>query len=843
MIAVGLLLFGGAAMAQTREARLAALGEQIREHHGRLTPDLIETMGRSTLQASGRQRFYGAWRVLHYYENNGADADFKRWGSEFRRAAARDHDPRLAALPEIMSAPEPVYSGRAKVLDDEVWARFDGLGPDVRRVVQAERLGLAVYLEQWAAATTIGAPLAADLDGADPLTWPLAAEVNSELSSTLSDLGDHLGALDRMAAAAALDRKIGSATQDAERVFNLAYLASEAGEHRAAEQLVALHREVIKTSGGPRAVFNNHYLCALVADAQAQWTKVLDCLDAIGPQLDSPEDSVAVDALRMRIEVKARLGDARGARQGLARLRAAPDGLGAEDPLFDLFSQAYILRAEGRGVEAFDVYDQWRRKRMLSLVQDQQRKVTDIGSALQTELDAQRQRRAHAEDDARLQRGLNTAWAVAAGLLALLTASGGAWILYQRRVSRQLREARARAEAASQAKSTFLATMSHELRTPLNGMLGLAQALKLEPLETGEREQVELLEDSGRNLLTLLNDVLDLSKIEAGKLEIAPIPGDLALVCGRLARVHAPLAAEKGLKIGFVAAEDMPANLSFDPVRVRQCVSNLLSNAVKFTAAGEVTMRLRCGPLEEGEVMALIEVSDTGVGMSSETLAKLFGAYVQADASTARRFGGTGLGLNITRRLAQMMGGDVTVESHEGMGSTFTLSFRCQAEEPELDQEDGVEEPTVLSDLQGARILLVEDHPVNRKIVNLMLGPFGCAIVEAEHGQAALDRLDIERFDVVLMDVNMPVMDGLEATRRIRGHSGWKDLPVIGLTADVIEDQVLACREAGMDDFVIKPVDMASLVAALIRAVRSRDVRQQDRIHGLGANAGSTSWR
>ena len=834
MIAAGVLLFGGPALAQTREARLAALGEQIRSHHGRLTPDLVESMGRSALQARGRQRFYGAWRVLHYYANNGADADFKRWADEFRRAASRDHDPRLAALPEIMSAPEPVYSGRAKILDDKVWARFDGLGADVRRAVQTERLGLAVYREQWAAAATIGAPLAADLDGDDPLTWPLAAEVNADLPSTLSDRGDHLGALDRMAAAATLDRKIGSATQDAERVFNLAYLASEAGEHRAAERLLALHREVIKTSGGPRAVFNNHYLCALVADAQAQWTKVLDCLDAIAPQLDRPEDATAVDALRMRIEVKARLGDARGARRDLARLRAAPGDLGAEDPLFDLFSQAYVLRAEGRGEEAFDVYDQWRRKRMLSLVQEQQRKITDIASALQTELDAQRQRRVHAEDDARLQRGLNTAWAAAAGLLGLLTASGGGWIIYQRRVSRQLREARERAEAASQAKSTFLATMSHELRTPLNGMLGLAQALKLEPLEPGEREQVELLEDSGRNLLTLLNDVLDLSKIEAGKLEIAPIPGDLALVCGRLARVHAPLAAEKGLKITFVGAEGVPASLSFDPVRVRQCVSNLLSNAVKFTAAGEVVMRLRCEPLKTGEVMAVIEVSDTGVGMSPETLAKLFGAYVQADASTARRFGGTGLGLNISRRLAQMMGGDVAVESREGVGSTFTLSFRCEVEDLGLDQVDGVEELAV-SDLQGARILLVEDHPVNRKIINLMLGPFGCAIVEAEHGQAALDRLEIERFDVVLMDVNMPIMGGLEATRRIREHSGWRNLPVIGLTADVMEDQVLACREAGMDDVVVKPVDMAGLVAALTRAVRSRWARGQDRGHGLQA--------
>jgi len=231
-------------------------------------------------------------------------------------------------------------------------------------------------------------------------------------------------------------------------------------------------------------------------------------------------------------------------------------------------------------------------------------------------------------------------------------------------------------------------------------------------------------------------------------------------------------------------------------------------------------MTLRCDPLADGEILATIRVADTGVGMSPETLAKLFGAYVQADAATTRQFGGTGLGLNITRRLAGMMGGDVTVESQKGVGSTFTLSFRCGSLAAEAPQAEA-EEAAAPFDLQGRRVLLVDDHPVNRKVVGVMLAPFGCVVVEAEHGQAALDRLETESFDVVLMDVNMPVMGGLEATRRIRARPDWAGLPIIALTADVMDDQVQACREAGMDDFVVKPVDMAALVSAVTRAGRA----------------------
>ncbi len=384
---------------------------------------------------------------------------------------------------------------------------------------------------------------------------------------------------------------------------------------------------------------------------------------------------------------------------------------------------------------------------------------------------------------------------------------------------RALETAKVQAETASQAKSEFLTLMSHELRTPLAGMLGLAQALKLEPLEPGEREQVELLEDQGRALLGLLNDVLDLAKIEAGKLEIAPIPGDLGQLADRVVRLNAPLAREKGSDIVLTIDEALPASLVFDPLRVRQCLANLISNAVKFTPAGQIQVRVSCAPAANGRVMAKVVVADTGVGMNPAVLDKLFAPFTQADASVARRSGGTGLGLNITRRLAQMMDGAVTARSVEGQGSTFTLTFACAppATEALLPAVDGEGQNPPL------RLLVVDDYPINRKVIGMMLTPLGCKVAEAGDGQAALDALRADEFDMVLIDFNMPVMGGLEATRRIRAEAGWKQLPIICLTAGVTDRERDDALQAGMDAFVEKPVELAALVSTIGRFDRRTD--------------------
>lgn len=378
------------------------------------------------------------------------------------------------------------------------------------------------------------------------------------------------------------------------------------------------------------------------------------------------------------------------------------------------------------------------------------------------------------------------------------------------RQGRALEQAKSEAEIASQAKSEFLALMSHELRTPLNAMLGLAQALKLEPLEPGEREQVELLEESGRTLVALLNDVLDFAKIEAGKLELSPVNSDLAQLVDRAVRLHQPQAREKGSSITLQVDASVPPSLTFDPLRVRQCLANLISNAVKFTPFGQILVRVGCQPVEGGRARIKITVADTGVGIRPEVLERLFTPFVQADPATARRTGGTGLGLNITRRLAQIMGGEVTAKSEIGKGSTFVLTFLC-----DLPVAAPAEAGKAAS--SPLRLLVVDDYPLNRKVIGMMLAPLGCEIVEAGDGQGAIDALNRRDFDMMLLDFNMPRMGGLEATRRIRAEPRWAELPIICLTAGVMDDERAAGLSAGMDAFIEKPIEMSALHAILDR--------------------------
>jgi signal transduction histidine kinase len=818
LLALALIPFctTGVARAESRVERLRALGEEIRAHHGRLSPTDIEAVGKAAMSTSGRARLYGLWRTLSYYRNNGQDADFERWADEGRRVAARDKDAPLQAVISVLSASKTAMSAPGRQIDFTLLARLVHQNKDVDHVVELERLRLEANQDQWAAATRSGAKLLAAIHD-EPMALPIAAEAHTLLSRVSADLGDDRGALEHLADAIAIDRQTGADTQDAERVYNLSLLALKADEFASAEMLWRLHGEVIATSGGPRAPFFHAYLCAAIADAQSQPSRVLTCLQPVASALDRADDSWTLSALRLRLAAHARTGDAAGARGDLLRLQGAPARLKGDDAS-DQLSRAYVLRAEGKGLAAFEAMDLSRRRTLWRLHEDHQRRIADIAGALQTALDAERDKGQRAEREAQVQSRLSLAWSLVAGLLGIVALGAVTFVFQQRRTARALAQARERAEAASQAKSTFLATMSHELRTPLNGMLGLAQTLKLEPLEPGEREQVELIEDSGRNLLTLLNDVLDLSKIEAGKLRIAPLRADLGRKCERMVRIYGVLAADKGITLTLDIDKDIPPTLIFDPVRVRQCLSNLLSNAIKFTETGGVTLRLRCRPSGDHEVIARISISDTGIGMSPEARTRLFGAFEQADATTAHRFGGTGLGLNITRRLAKLMGGDVTVESQAGAGSTFTLSFRCQV--PTVDAPSASRGHDVSTPLpSNLKILLVEDHPVNRKVIGLMLTALECQLAEAENGQVALDRLATEPFDLILMDVNMPVLGGLEATRRVRAELGLDAIPIIGLTADAMDHQVQACLDAGMTDVVIKPVELAALLSSMGRVM------------------------
>ena len=380
------------------------------------------------------------------------------------------------------------------------------------------------------------------------------------------------------------------------------------------------------------------------------------------------------------------------------------------------------------------------------------------------------------------------------------------------------------AEAASKAKTDFLAAMSHELRTPMNAVLGSAALLARTDLTAEQRGLVTMLSDGGSVLMHVLNDVLDLSKIEAGKLLIDPTTVDIHDFARRCAALWRANAQDKGLGFNLSISPRTPQYLTVDATRCGQIAFNLVSNAVKFTESGAVSLNLDAEETAPGAWTLVLSVTDSGIGMSRETLDSLFGAFQQADRSTTRRFGGTGLGLSISQKLAQMMGGEITAVSREGLGSIFTLRLPCTAASSVSPAVSAEVRPDTRQPRDSARILVAEDNPANQRIIDLFLRPIGAEVTLVENGQQALDALATGAFDLVLMDMQMPVLDGLEATRRLRAGGGPNaDIPVLALTANVMEGHRQACEAAGMDGHIAKPIDARLLLAAVMSALEEVD--------------------
>ena len=804
-LAVG-LAWPAAIEAQPEQSNALSLARAIERRAEATSFADLERFGEAASHARGREALRRLHHVAFILLNQSEFDRFQHWNGLLADKARGESDRRyvdIAAIDALKarndngeSAVAPQITGYADT-EPDWFARVHAITIEALLLGNERKAGAALKrLFQAEALIPSGDP---DAPAAESDVW-------GTIGIELIQLNDLEGSAEAFQKADFNASDNGYPRPDFDDVYNMAYLATQLGDRDLAEQIVAIHHRLAVRSDLPHLDVWDKSLCAMAAESFDAPSDVLKCLAGIDARMKGAE-FLAPRLLSMRGIAEARLGLVAAAGADLAQLKALeaskqfPDAAFVKAPALE----AQLLAARGQSRAAFD--------RMSTIMADQafqqaQRSsggVRQITAELEQELgDARRQ--------ADLEGTLVRSQRWVAGLACLLVVGAIAALIWQRRVARRLKLARERAELASLSKSEFLANMSHEIRTPLNGVVGVADMLALAGLPDRETKMVELIRSSGQSLERLLSDVLDLARVEAGQLTIEFAPfhaGDLTRAVAALCRLRAD---EKGLELRADVAPELEGWFLGDAVRVRQILTNLASNAVKFTERGSVILKAETP--SPGRLR--FTVADTGVGFSPAEKERLFARFQQADGSITRRFGGSGLGLAISRQLAQLMKGAVDCESEPGVGSRFW--FEAPFARATAPEAGAAEQPARLAPDRPLRILVVDDHATNQLVVRMMLEQFGMEVASADDGVQAVETAARSEFDAILMDMQMPVMGGLEATRLIRRDevaTGRARTPILMLSANAQREHRDASLAAGADGHFAKPVTVAGLLAAL----------------------------
>ncbi|MEY4255273.1 MAG: hypothetical protein RLZZ141_500 [Pseudomonadota bacterium] len=608
-------------------------------------------------------------------------------------------------------------------------------------------------------------------------------------------------------------------TPDSGLLLRIMIMARRLDDEPLARRAYLANARLIRANPTPSSLANLAIDCAELEANFQHPDRVLTCLKDV--DLDAAEPNFRkVVGLSVRARALAQVGQTARAEADLAeldQLRASGEYHPGSFVLVPL-AKAQVLANRGKSVEAFDIISQYWRTAAKSQVRRFREAVPTLVGMLRADVVELRK-------TADLQKTVILLQSLISGLAIAVALAAGYAVFALRRLNRKLVTARQAAEAArlaaeeaNQAKSQFLANISHEIRTPLNGVLGLAQAISADELTPVQAERIGVLRQSGFGLLTILNDLLDVAKIEAGKLTIEAVPFNPQEVLTAARYAIWATAEAKGLTLDLIVAPEAGGVYRGDPTRIRQIIDNLVSNAVKFTPAGRVDVTL-----SRPSDALVLTVADTGIGMTSEAASRIFKKFEQADATTTRRFGGTGLGLSICLELVEAMGGAIKASSVEGEGTTFTVILPLErlGDVPDAPSVSAVE-PVVDIDQPPLRVLAAEDHPVNQLVLRTLLGQFGVEVTMTGNGQEVLAKFKEQDWDVVLMDVQMPVMDGPSATRAIRAferEQGRAPTPILALTANAMAHQLDEYRQSGCNGHVSKPIDASELIGAMSRVL------------------------